>query len=38
MTVLDCVEESVGGSVRSVGKAVGDLLVNHWYLKALGKH
>ena len=25
LTTLDCVEESVGGSVESVGKAVGDL-------------
>ena len=37
MTVLDCVKESVGGRVRIVGKAIGDLLVNHWYLKGLGK-
>jgi len=35
--MLDCVEESVGGSVRRVGKAVGDLLENLWYLKGLGK-
>ena len=30
MTTLDCVEESVGGSVGSVGKAVGDPLVKRW--------
>ena len=30
LTVLDCVEESVGGSVKSVGKAVGDPLVERW--------
>ena len=30
LTMLDGVEESVGGSVESVGKAIGDLLVKHW--------
>ena len=30
MTTLDCVEESVGRSVGSVGKAVGDLLKKCW--------
>ena len=27
---LDCVEEGVGGSIGSVGKAVGNPLVKHW--------
>ena len=35
MTMLDCVEESIGGSVGSVGKAIGNLLVKHW--KSVGK-
>ena len=30
MTTLDCVEESVGRSVGSVGKAVGDPLGKRW--------
>ena len=30
MTTLDYVEEGVGGSVGSVGKAVGNLLLKHW--------
>ena len=32
MTTLDCVEESVGRSVGSVGKAVGDPLEKCWNL------
>ena len=35
MTTLDFVEESVGGSVGSVGKAIGNLLVKRW--KNVGK-
>ena len=35
MTTLDCVEESVGRSIGSVGKAVGDLLGKRW--KSVGK-
>ena len=35
MTTLDCVEENVGGSIESVGKAVGDPLVTH--CKSIGK-
>ena len=35
MTTLDCVEESIGGSVGGVGKAVGDLLVKRW--ESIGK-
>ena len=35
MTTLDCGEESVGGSVGSVGKAVGDPFVTHW--ESVGK-
>jgi len=30
MTTLDCVEESIGRSVGSVGKAVGDPLGKRW--------
>ena len=30
MTTLDCVEESVHGSIASVGKAVGDPLGKRW--------
>ena len=33
--MCDCVEESIGGSVESVGKAVGDPLVKCW--KSVGK-
>ena len=35
MMTLDFVEESVGGSVGSVGKAVGNRLVKHW--ESVGK-
>ena len=35
MTTLDCVEESVGRSVGSVGNAVGDPLGKRW--KSVGK-
>ena len=35
MTTLDCVEESVGKSIGSVGKAVGKALGKHW--KSVGK-
>ena len=35
MTTLDCVEESVGRSIGSVGKAVGDPLGKHW--ESVGK-
>ena len=39
MTTLDCVEESIGSSIGSVGKAIGDPLGKHWKSigKALGK-
>ena len=30
MTTFDCVEESVGGSVGSVGKAIRNPLVTRW--------
>ena len=30
MTTLDCVEEGVGGSIGSVGKAIGDPLGKCW--------
>ena len=32
MTTLDCVEEAVGRSIGSVGKAVGDPLGKRWNL------
>ena len=30
MTTLDCVEESIGRSIGSVGKVIGDPLLKHW--------